>query len=140
MFINANIQVRASFDSPSLHKVDLIYFLDKNEVLEFEFSANASSSNEHLIYIHAKNLKTYIIDYVLNMLVEVVEVNQSFMLKSIFRTKVGQEQNYAQHEELKEKIQQWEADGIEVRLPKFNQEFIVLCDRDTVLMSIYCLK
>ena len=75
MFINANIQVRASFDSPLLYKVDLIYFLDNNEVLEFEFSDNVSSSNENLIYIHAKNLKTYVIDYVLNMLVEVVEEN-----------------------------------------------------------------
>jgi len=104
MFINSNIQVRASFDSPSLYKVDLIYFLDGNEVLEFEFSDNANSSNESLIYIHAKNLKTYIIDYVLNMVIEVVEQNQSYMLKSIFRTKVGKENNYARHEELKEKI------------------------------------
>ena len=104
MFINSNIQVRASFDSPSLYKVDLIYFLDGNEVLEFEFSDNANSSNESLIYIHAKNLKTYIIDYVLNMVIEVLEQNQSYMLKSIFRTKVGKENNYARHEELKEKI------------------------------------
>jgi hypothetical protein len=89
MFVNANIQVRASFDSPSLHKVDLIYFLDRNEVLEFEFAANSNTSTENLIYIHAKNLKTYIIDYVLNMLVEVIEINQSYMLKSIFRTRPG---------------------------------------------------
>ena len=132
MFINSNIQVRASFDSPSLYKVDLIYFLDGNEVLEFEFSDNASSSNENLIYIHAKNLKTYIIDYVLNMVVEVVEQNQSYMMKSIFRTKKGVEYNYTRHEELKEKIQHWEAMGVEVRLPKYNKEFIVLRAKDTV--------
>jgi hypothetical protein len=132
MFINSNIQVRASFDSPSLYKVDLIYFLDNNEVLEFEFSDNASSSNENLIYIHAKNLKTYIIDYVLNMVVEVVEQNQSYMMKSIFRTKKGVEYNYTRHEELKEKIQHWEAMGVEVRLPKYNKEFVVLRAKDTV--------
>ena len=132
MFINSNIHVRASFDSPSLYKVDLIYFLDGNEVLEFEFSDNASSSNENLIYIHAKNLKTYIIDYVLNMVVEVVEQNLSYMMKSIFRTKKGVEYNYTRHEELKEKIQHWEAMGVEVRLPKYNKEFIVLRAKDTV--------
>ena len=54
------------------------------------------------------------------------------MMKSIFRTKVGVEQNYAQHEELKEKIQHWEANGVEVRLPKFNQEFVVLRAKDTI--------
>jgi hypothetical protein len=38
MFINYNIQIRASFDNPSLYKLDVFHLLDTNEVLEFEFS------------------------------------------------------------------------------------------------------
>jgi hypothetical protein len=66
------------------------------------------------------------------MVIEVVEQNQSFMLKSIFRTKIGKENNYIHLEELKEKIQHWEANGIEVRLPKYNTEFVLLRHKDTI--------
>jgi len=92
------------------------------------------------IYIQAKDLLIYQIDYEKHELISIIDANSQPLRKSIFFNIERLAQNRDYFEGLKEYIQTQEREGNDVRLPKINEEIVAVKEQGKLVIGLYNIK
>ena len=124
------------------HKLDLYEVLKGEEVLEFSLDDFGLKARTDQIAVQTKELKVYLVDYVLKAVVASDITPQNIVQRSIFQdVQYGMrwERNRVLYEPVKEFIQTQERLGQKVLLPKCNDEFIAVFEPATQLLRLFQL-
>lgn len=112
--------------------------MNDNEVLNFGFDDFNQSFS--MISVQAKDLYIYHIDFINHEVVRKLPDQRSVIWKSIFYNIKNKDKMLKIFEETKEFIQQQEAEGHKVLLPKTNEDIIAILPKDSILIKIYSIQ
>lgn len=128
--------------NPRPYYLDMLELLGGQETLSFGIDDYSACSSIEVICVYGKDLNVYFINYEQHELLRKVcgEPLKSMMPKSIFFDGGKRAKNLPYFEHLKQYVEDEESRGNRVRMPKLNEEVVVVLDKNTVNIRLYHTK
>lgn len=125
---------------PTIYKLNMMELLDNQEVLSFGLD-DYTNDNFSLISVVAKDLHLYIIDFERKIVTKkITSVRFHPVMKSIFFNIHKKQENGIHFTHLKEYIQEQKRLGNTVKMPKINEDIIIVKEGKTSVIKIYNIK
>lgn len=122
---------------PTFYKLDMRLLLRDNQVLSFSFDDIGESFSQ--ICVQARDLYLYLIDFTNHTVVQKVMDRHSTVRKSIFYNYPKREGTLQFFQHVKSFIRDQELNGNLVLLPKLNEDFLVVLEKDSCLAKFYSI-